>query len=73
MPSPRLCGKSPSPRVLRVRRLGGGRGELDDEGVDCEDELGGGIIIMACRRFEPVTGGGRFSTKGKDTAVGTWT
>jgi hypothetical protein len=58
--------------VLRVRRLCVGSGELDDEGVDCGDELGGGIIITACRRFEPVTGGGRFSRKGKEIPVGTW-
>jgi len=73
MTSLRLCGKRPSPRVLRVRRRCVGTGELEDEGVDCGDELGGGIIITACRRFDPVTGRGTFSTKGKDTPVGTCT
>jgi len=57
--------------VLRVRRLCVGAGELDDDGADCGEELGGGIIITACRRFEPVTGGGTFSRKGKET-LGTW-
>jgi len=56
--------------VLRVRRLCTGTEELDEEGVDWAEEVGGGIIITACRRLEPVTGGGTFSTKGKE--MGTW-
>jgi len=55
-----------------VRRLCVGIGELDEDGMDCGEELGGGIIMTACRRFEPVIGGGTFSRKGKETPVGTW-
>lgn len=32
--------------------------------------MDGGIIMTACRRFEPVIGGGRFSRKGNE--MGTW-
>jgi len=52
-----------------VRRRCAGAGELDDEGMDCADEEDGGNIIMACRRLEPVTGSGMFSTKGKETGT----
>jgi len=37
--------------------------------VDCAVEGDGGNIITACRRLEPVTGSGMFSTKGKETGT----